>query len=166
MLLWLFLVRKDGEFILHIRYFRMLGFDCFFTNFLFPARWSPYSSQCGGTSRDWYLSFPGHTMRYSCDVTWGHLMTCFAFRNLSSVSYFQMQFSLMDQLHEHEFTSLLIDVPLDVMWAHLHSCASPTSRAWLLACFNTFSFCLSFVHFFIALHVRLGISHPTILHFS
>jgi hypothetical protein len=42
-------------------------------------------------------------------------MTCFAFRNLSSVSYFQMQSSLMDQLHEHEFTSLLIDVPLDVM---------------------------------------------------
>jgi hypothetical protein len=84
LLLWLFVVRKDGEFILHPRYFRILGFDHFCTSFLFLARWSPYSSWCGGTCKDQYLSILGHTMKYLCDVSWGHLITCLVFQEISN----------------------------------------------------------------------------------
>jgi hypothetical protein len=37
------------------------------------------------------------------------------FENLVVQSYFQMQFSLKEQLHEQEFTSLQIDVLLNVV---------------------------------------------------
>jgi len=88
LLLWLFVVRKDGECILHKRYFRILGFDHLCISFLFLARWSPYSSWCGGTCKDLYLSILGHTMRYLCDVTWGHLITCLVFQESSNVILF------------------------------------------------------------------------------
>jgi hypothetical protein len=62
------------------------------------------------------------------------------FKNLVVQSYFQMQSSLMDQLHKHEFTSLLVDVPSDVVRARLHSCVGLASRAWLLSCPHSPSF--------------------------
>jgi hypothetical protein len=37
------------------------------------------------------------------------------FKSLVVQSYFQMQSSLMDQLHKQEFISLLADAPLDVV---------------------------------------------------
>ncbi len=61
---------------------RMLGFDCFYIHFSFSTR-SPYSSWYSGTCKNWYLSFPGSTTRYPCDVIWGHLSTCFAFWKFS-----------------------------------------------------------------------------------
>jgi len=149
LLLWLFVVRKDGEFILHTRYFRILGFDHFCTSFLYPVRWSPYFSWCGGTCKDQYLSILGHTMRYLCDVNWGHLITCLVFQKFSSV-ILSSNAILFDRPITQAwiyFTSLLAYAPLDVVWAHLYSCVGLASRAWLLACPNTLSFCLSSVHF-------------------
>jgi hypothetical protein len=63
--------------------FWMLGFDCFYTNLSFLAKWSPYSSWCGGTCRVWYLSLLGCIMRYLCDVTWGHPITYLTFWEFS-----------------------------------------------------------------------------------
>jgi hypothetical protein len=81
-------------------------------------------------------------------------------------SYLQMQSSLMDQLHKQEFTLLLTDALLNVVRAHLHSYVGLAIKAWLLARLNTPSFCLSFIHFLIALHIHLSIPHPIILHLS
>ncbi len=61
-----------------------------------------------------------------------------------------MLFSFMDQLHEQEFTLLLVDALLNVVWAHLCSCAVPTIGAWFSTCPSTPSFYLSSVHFFTA----------------
>ncbi len=58
------------------------------------------------------------------------------------------KFSFMDQLHEQEFTLLLVDAFLNVVWAHLCSCAGPTIGAWFSTCPSTPSFYLSSVHFF------------------
>ncbi len=71
-----------------LRLFKMLGFDCSCINLLFLARWSPYSSWCSGTCRDWYLSLRGHIMGYLNIVTWGCLITCFAFQEFSSAILF------------------------------------------------------------------------------
>jgi len=60
--------------------FRMLGFDCSCISFSFLVGWSFYFSWCGGTCKDWYLSFLGRITRYMCDVTWGHLITCLVFQ--------------------------------------------------------------------------------------
>jgi hypothetical protein len=64
--------------------FRMLSFDHSCISFLFLVKWSPYSSWCDGTCKDQYLSLPGHTMGYSCVVTWSHPITCLAFQKFSS----------------------------------------------------------------------------------
>jgi len=107
LLLWLFVVRKDGEFILHIRYFRILGFDHFCTSFLFLTRWSPNSSWCGGTCKDQYLSILGQTMKYLCDVSWGHLITCFVFQEFSSAILFS--------------NAVLFDGPITQAWIYFIS---------------------------------------------
>jgi hypothetical protein len=90
----------------------------------------------------------------------------FPFESLVVQSYPQMQSSLMDQLHEQEFTLLLANVPLNVVQAHLHSCIGLTTRVWLLDRLNTPSFCLSSIHFLIALCIHLNIPDPIIVHFS
>jgi hypothetical protein len=53
-------------------------------------------------------------MGYPCNVTFvrSHVLP---FESLVMQAYLQRQFSLMDQLHEHEFISLLIDVSLNVL---------------------------------------------------
>jgi hypothetical protein len=94
------------------------------------------------------------------------LITCLVFENLVMQSYPQMQSSLMDQLHEHEFISLVIDVFLDFVRARLHSCAGPTTGAWLLACLSTPSLCLSSTHFLTTLCICLNISHLIAPHLS
>jgi hypothetical protein len=66
-------------------FFKMLGFDHFCISFLFLARWSPYSFKCNGTCKYRYLSFLGRTLWYPCNVTWGCPITCFVFREFSSV---------------------------------------------------------------------------------
>jgi hypothetical protein len=86
------------------------------------------------------------------------------FENLVVQSYFQMQFSLKEQLHEQEFTSLQIDVLLNVVWTHLHSNIGPTIGAWLLVFPSTPSFHLSCTHFFTTLYIHLSIPYPTIPH--
>ncbi len=72
----------------------------------------------------------------------------------------------MDQLHEQEFTLLLIDALLNVVWAHLCSCAGPTIGAWFSTCPSTPSFYLSSTYFFITFRIRFGIPHHIFLHFS
>jgi hypothetical protein len=72
----------------------------------------------------------------------------------------------MDQLHEQKITSLLVDVPLDVVRTHFRYCASPAARAWLLACSSTPSFCLFSAQFLMTLRIRLDIPHPIVPHFS
>jgi hypothetical protein len=59
--------------------FRMLGFDRSCTNLSFPTWWSFYSFWCSGICKDRYFSLPSHTTGYSCNVTWGCLITCLAF---------------------------------------------------------------------------------------
>ncbi len=54
------------------------------------------------------------------------------FENLIMQSYVQLQYSLKDQLHKNEFTSLFIDVRLDVVRTCFCSCASLVLGAWLL----------------------------------
>jgi hypothetical protein len=54
-----------------------------------------------------------------------------------------MQFFCMDQLHEQEFISLLVNAPSNVGQTCFHSCASPTTGAWLLTRLSTLSFHLS-----------------------
>jgi hypothetical protein len=77
-----------------------------------------------------------------------------------------MQSSLMDQLHEKEFTSLIVDDPLDVVRACLCSYASLIVGAWLLVHFSTPSFCLSSAHFLTRFRISLGIPHPIVPHLS
>ncbi len=72
----------------------------------------------------------------------------------------------LNLLHEQEFTSLLRDAPSDVVWARVHSCVGPTTRAWLLARLSTFSFRLFFAHLFITLHICFNIPHPIVVYFS
>jgi hypothetical protein len=72
----------------------------------------------------------------------------------------------MDQLHEQEFTSILINVLLDVAQTFFHSYVGPIAGAWLLAHHIIPSFYLSFAHFLITLYIRFGIPHLTILHIS
>jgi hypothetical protein len=62
-----------------LRLSKMLGFDHFYINLLFPRRWSLYSFWCGDTCRDWYLSLPSSTTKYHCDVIIGLPITCLAF---------------------------------------------------------------------------------------
>jgi len=52
------------------------------------------------------------------------------------------------------------------MQAHLHSCVGLGVGVWLLIRLTTPTFHLSSVHFFITLHIHLGLPHPTIAHFS
>ncbi len=88
------------------------------------------------------------------------------FESLIVQSYPQMQFSLMEQLHEQEFTFLLVDVLLDVMQTHLCPCVGPVVGVWLLVHLNTLSFCFSFIHFLTTLHIFFSIPHPISVHLS
>jgi hypothetical protein len=81
-------------------------------------------------------------------------------------SYLQLHASLKDCLHEQEFASLLVDTPLDITQAHLHSCVGPRASVWLLVRPTTPSFCLSKAHFFITLCIHLGLSHLIVAHLS
>jgi len=72
----------------------------------------------------------------------------------------------MDQLHEQKFTSFLIDVPSDVVQAHLHSCVGPVIGALLLAHPSTSSFHLSSAHFLTTLCIQFDIPHIIITHLS
>jgi hypothetical protein len=67
---------------------RMLSFDRSYISFSFLARGAPYFSWCGGTCKDRYLSFPSDTMKFPCNVTWGCLITCLAFRNFNGAILF------------------------------------------------------------------------------
>jgi hypothetical protein len=102
-------------------------------------------------------------VRYPCNVTFvrSHVLP---FESLVMQAYLQRQFSLMYQLHEHEFILLLIDVPSNVVRTCLHSCAHPTIGAWLLAHPRTPSLCLLLVHFFTTLCICFSLPHPTIAH--
>jgi len=88
------------------------------------------------------------------------------FETLIVQSYPQMQFSLMEQLHEQEFTFLLVDVLSDVMQTCICSCVGIVVGVWLLVHLNTLSFCFSFVHFLTTLHFFFSIPHPIIVHLS
>ncbi len=51
----------------------MLGTDCLCIYHSFPARWSPYSSRCSNTCRDWHFLVLNDIMKYSNLVTPGCL---------------------------------------------------------------------------------------------
>jgi hypothetical protein len=121
---------------------------------------------CGGTCIDQYLFFLDRITWYSGNVILGHPITRIAFWEFSSAILFSNVAFFYGPTTQAKFTSLLANVPLDVVWAHIHSRASPTIGAWLLDCPSTLSFWLSFVQFLIAFHIRLSIPHPTIPHLS
>ncbi len=60
------------------------------------------------------------------EVIWSHVLP---FESLVVQSYLQMQPSLIHQLYEQEFISLLAYVPSNVVQPHLRSYASPAARA-------------------------------------
>jgi hypothetical protein len=68
--------------------FKILGFDCFCTSISFLTNWSPYFSSCDGICKNRYLSFLGCIMGYSCNVTWSHPITCFAFQESNATILF------------------------------------------------------------------------------
>jgi len=61
---------------------------------------------------------------------------------------------------------LLVNVPLDIMWAYFRSCASPRVGAWLLIYSTTSTFHLSSIHFLITLHTCLSLPHSIVAHLS
>jgi hypothetical protein len=65
----------------------------------------------------------------------------------------------MDQLHEQEFTSLLVNVLSNVVRTHLRSYA--TTHALLLTHLDTHSFLLPSAHLLITLRIHLALlTHP------
>jgi len=58
---------------------------------------------------------------------------------------------LVDHLHKQKFASRPINVPSNVMRAHLHSYVGPGADMWLLVCPTTPTFHLSLTHFLVAL---------------
>jgi len=72
----------------------------------------------------------------------------------------------MEQLHKHEFISLLIDALSSVLQAHFHSYVSSAIGAWFLIHLSNPSFCLSFTHFLMALLIHFGIPHFIASHLS
>jgi hypothetical protein len=77
-----------------------------------------------------------------------------------------MQFSLMDELQEHEFTLLPVDAPLNVVQTCICSYVGSTTGVWLIIHLNTFSFRLFSTHFLITLHICLNIPHPMVTYLS
>jgi hypothetical protein len=72
----------------------------------------------------------------------------------------------MDDLHEQEFVTLLVNVPSDVMRTHFQSCVGPTTSVQLLTYLTTLTFCLSLVHFCMTLRTCFGLPHPIVTCFS
>jgi hypothetical protein len=81
------------------------------------------------------------------------------FERLMVQSYPQLQVFFMDCLHEQKFASLLIDIPLSIMRAHLHSCVSPRAGVWLLIFLTTPRFHLSSAHLLTTLCTCRGLPH-------
>lgn len=146
--------------------FKMLGFDCSCINLPFLAIWSPYSSWYSGTCKNWYLSLPSSTMGYPCDVTWGYSITCLAFWKSNdailstNVIFFKgpttrigIYFLFNICFFRHCANMFLL-------------CVGPIPGAWLLVCFNTPSFRLSFTHLLITLCICFNIPQTTIPHLS
>ncbi len=81
------------------------------------------------------------------------------FERLMVQSYPQLQVFFMDCLQEQKFASLLINIPLGIMRAHLHSCASPRAGVWLLILLATPRFHLSSWHFLTTFCTCRGLPH-------
>jgi hypothetical protein len=145
--------------------FGMLASDCFYTCHLFPIRWSPYFSWCCDTCQNLHFFMFFNILKYSNFINPSYLFSC-PFENLVVQSYLHLHVSLMDYLHEHEFATLLINVPSNITQTCFWFCASLAMNAWLLTCPITLAFCLSSIHFFIMLCTHLGLSHLIIAHFS
>ncbi len=128
--------------------FRMLGFDRSQISLLFLVGWSPYSSWCTGTCKDWYLSFPSRSTGYLCIVTWGRPITCLAFCKFNSAIISPNVVFFGTPTTRARIYFAFNKYSFDVMQTHLRFYACPTTKAWLLACPSTPSFCLSFAHFF------------------
>ncbi len=124
-------------------------------------------SWCNDTRKDQYLSLPGSTMGYPCDVTWGHLITCFAFQEFSGAILTSNEVLFDGPITwVGSFTLFLVNAHSNVMWIRLCSCASPTIGAWLLVYPNILSFHLSSTHFLITLRIHISIPHPMVAHLS
>lgn len=78
---------------------------------------------------------------------------------------FNCRFFWVGCLHEQKFVSLLIDAPSDITRA-CRWCAGLGVSVEYLVHFITPTFHLSSAHFFTVLCTRLGLSHPTNVHFS
>ncbi len=100
---------------------------------LFPTRWSPYFFRYNGTCWDWYFSVLVGIMVYPNFITLGcSFLSPSLWKSyvivVSSFTLFFDEFCL----HEQKFSTLLVDVPLNVMWTRFQSCASLVVNAWLL----------------------------------
>jgi hypothetical protein len=104
-------------------------------------------------------------MWYPCHVTWGRPITCLTFRKFSSV-ILSSNAVFFNGPSTRAGIYFALDVPLDVMRAHIRSCVGPAIEAWLLAHPNILSFCLPSTLFFMAFHICFGIPHPIVPHLS
>jgi hypothetical protein len=150
----------------YLRLLRMLNFDYSYITLSFPTGWSSYSSWCSGTCRDQYLSFPNNTTRYLCDVTWGHLITCFAFWKSSGVI-------LSSNAIFFDGPTTWIGIYFPSSKFSFECCANTwrlmcrsNNKAWLLASLNTPLVRLSSAHFLTTFRIHFNIPHPTITQFS
>ncbi len=143
----------------------MLSPKCYCICHLFPMKWSPYSSSCSGTYRNQHFSLPTSIIIYPNFITPVCLFLSPPFKSHVVQSYLHWQAYLINCLQE-EFSTLLVDVPLNFTRTHLWSYVSSIMSIWLLTSFTTLTFCLSLVHFLTMLHIHLKWPHPMFTHFS
>ncbi len=103
-------------------------------------------------------------MKYLSLITLGFLLLGSTFWEPSDLVLSLVVGFLADCLHKHEFTSLLVDIPSNIMRARLCSCAGLGVGIWLLAHPTTLTFHLSSTQFFTTLCTYLGLSHPIDAH--
>jgi hypothetical protein len=125
-----------------------------------------YSFGYHSTCWNYHFPIPYGITSYMGHISLGCPLLGTTLWNLIVYSYLQLQVSLVDHLHEQEIASLLVDILLDIMQAHLHSCAILRANVWLLTHPTTFAFCLSSTNFIIILCTCFGLPHPMVKYLS
>jgi hypothetical protein len=74
-----------------------------------------------------------------------------------------LQENILEKLHDHCFISIISNLPFDSHWACLKLCARSNVYTWLSTYSIILFFRLASNVFSIALHTKLGLSHPLVL---
>ncbi len=140
--------------------------ELFCTCHSFWTRWMFYSSRCNNTCWDSQFHILNGTMKCPNHVTLGCPLSSPTFWKSNGSFLSPIESFFANRLHEQKVVLLLVNIPLDIMWACFCSCASPRIGIWLLICPNTPTFRLSLTHFIITLCTCFGLPHPKFAHLS